>query len=110
VARPARGRLNHHLHGSQIKSVWTETARWIVYGTEAGIGESLEVAALRMARFVARGLDLSLEDALRLLSNVGDLRLCQAVGEWLPAVVRAEFPKSVDTDGRLGRSIKARSS
>jgi amidase len=93
---------------ARMESVWTETAdRWIVYGTESGIGESLEVAASRMARFVSTGLDLSLGDTLVLLSNVADLRLCQAVGDWLPAVIRAEFPKALDVDDNLRRAFTA---
>jgi amidase len=95
------------IKGARMESVWTETSsHWIVYGTEAGLGESLEVAAGRMAGFVSTGFDLTLEDTLVLLSNVADIRLCQAVGEWLPAVARAEFPKAVDVDDRLRNNFQ----
>jgi amidase len=90
------------LEGRNLEGPWTETPTyWVTYGTEATLYDSLEVAAVRMTRFVAGGLGLSMEDAALLLSNVGHLRLCQAVKAPFNPVARAEFPKSVDVDDRL---------
>jgi amidase len=85
-----------------LDCLWTETAtHWITYGTEETLYESLESAAIRLTRFVASGLGLSLEDAALLMSNVANLRLCQAVKAPFDPVVRAEFPKAIDSGGRL---------
>jgi amidase len=86
----------------RLGCVWTETAtHWITYGTEKTLYDSLESAAIRLTRFVANGFGLSLEDAALLMSNVGNLRLCQAVKAPFNPVVRAEFPKAIDAAGRL---------
>jgi acetamidase/formamidase len=94
------------IKGIRQETVWTETdTHWIVYGAEPELYDSIESAAIRMARFVSKGLDLSLEDAALLLSNVGHLRLCQACKGPFNSVVRAEFPKSIDRNGSLRREF-----
>ena len=94
------------IKGSRQEIVWTETAtHWIVYGAEPELYDSIESAAIRMARVVSSGLDLSLEDAALLLSSVGHLRLCQACKGPFNSVVRAEFPKSIDRNGTLRKEI-----
>lgn len=88
------------------ESVWTETdSHWIVYGSEPTLYDSIESAAIRMARVVSSSLDLSLEDTALLLSNVAHIRLCQACKGPFNPVVRSEFPKSVDHNGSLRREI-----
>jgi len=90
------------IRGHNLDSPWTETAtHWIAYGTEETLYESIEAAAIRLTRFLARGFGLSLEDAALLVSNVANLRLCQAVKAPFNPVVRAEFPKAIDSDSRL---------
>jgi acetamidase/formamidase len=88
------------------ENVWTETdSHWIVYGAEPTLYDSIESAALRMARAVSSGLDLSLEDTALLLSNVAHIRLCQACKGPFNPVVRSEFPKSIDRNGSLRKEI-----
>jgi amidase len=92
--------------GTEQETVWTETDNhWIVYGAEPTLYDSIESAAFRMARAVSSGLDLSLEDTALLLSNVSHIRLCQACKGPFNPVVRSEFPKSIDRNGRLRGEI-----
>jgi amidase len=90
------------LRARNLESAWAETeSLWVTYGISHDLYDAIEQAAYGMARFVSAGLDLSIEDAALLLSNVAHVRLCQSVKAPFPAVARAEFPKSVDRDGRL---------
>lgn len=62
---------------------------------------AIQISAAFAARFLVARLGISMEDAAHILSAVGNVRISQAAFAGYNVTVRTEFPKSLDTKGRL---------
>jgi len=74
---------------------------WVFPADAPTLEEAIQISAAFAARFLVERLGITMEDAAHILSAVGNVRISQAAFAGYNVTVRTEFPKSLDTLGRL---------
>ncbi|MFT4041356.1 MAG: acetamidase/formamidase family protein [Thermomicrobiales bacterium] len=88
--------------GATIPYARIETAdTWVFPADAPTLEDAIQISAAFAARFLCERLGVSMEDAAHILSAVGNVRISQAAFAGYNVTVRTEFPKSLDTRGRL---------
>ena len=90
------------LKGEHLPYARIETAdTWVFPADAPTLEEAIQISAAFAARFLVERLGITMEDAAHILSAVGNVRISQAAFAGYNVTVRTEFPKSLDTQGRL---------
>ena len=74
---------------------------WVFPADAPTLEEAIQISAAFAARFLVQRLGITMEDSAHILSAVGNIRISQAAFAGYNVTVRTEFPKSLDTKGRL---------
>lgn len=88
--------------GETLPYARIETAdTWVFPADAPTLEEAIQISAAFAAGFLVDRLGITMEDAAHILSAVGNVRISQAAFAGYNVTVRTEFPKSLDTQGRL---------
>jgi amidase len=83
--------LLRHIH---LDTLLVETERnIIIVHNSKTVEEAIRGVVLKSVRLLIQRMGLSFEDAYRVASTVGDVRICQACASSIDAVVRMRIPK-----------------
>ena len=77
---------------------------WFILSNALSFEEAVRIGVKRMADFISKKMEISLEDATLLLGIVGNVRIAQSAGiDNFDISIFIQFPKYVDKSGRLNR-------